>query len=286
MSPITFPTGGNQDKTVVDTDSFNGITTSLRLSILEMAHRSGSPHVGSCMSCVDVLAYLYFEELALRPAEPDWEWRDFFLLSKGHAAMALYAVLSERGVIDKTLLDGYMLDGGTLPAHLDRFVAPGIEISAGALGHGLPMGLGMAQGLKLRGKKNRVFVLMGDGESQEGSVWEAAMMAPTLCLDNLVAIIDHNNLQGYGRPCEIMHFNPIAEKWRAFGWHAVEADGHDFAQLAATFTEARSSHRPTVVILKTIKGKGISFMEDELKWHYFVVTDERLAAARKELEHA
>jgi transketolase len=262
------------------------IASRIRLTVLEMAHRSKSPHVGSCLSCVDVLAHLYFRELSIRPDNHGWQDRDFFLLSKGHAAMALYATLAQRGVIDNKLLDGYMLDSGTLPAHTDRFAAPGIEISAGALGHGLPMAVGMAHGFKLRNKKNRVVVLMGDGESQEGSVWESAMMAPTLCIDNLVAIIDHNNLQGYGRPCEIMHFRPVLDKWRAFGWHAIEADGHDFVELADAFVEARSAGRPAVIVLKTIKGRGVSYMEDELKWHYFIVTDERLEAARKELRHA
>lgn len=258
----------------------------IRNRILDMAHRSKSAHVGSCLSIVDVLTHMYFKELRYDPRQPDWPGRDYFILSKGHGAMALYATLAEKGVIPSEWLDGYMLDGGTLPAHLDRFSAPGIEVSAGSLGHGLPMGLGLAHGLKMKQKSNRVFVLMGDGESQEGSVWEAAMMAPKLGLDNLVAMIDHNNLQGYGRPTDICHYHPITDKWNAFGWTTVEADGHDFESLNRAFRTVEKAGRPSMIILHTTKGKGVSFMEDELKWHYFIVTDERLEHAKRELNDA
>jgi transketolase len=258
----------------------------IRLRVLTMANRSRSAHVGSCLSCADVITYLYFRELHLDPNNPQWPERDYFILSKGHAAMVLYAALAEKGIMEAELLEGYMQDGGSLPGHLDRFAAPGIEVSAGSLGHGLPIGLGIAHGLKLKGMPNRVFVLMGDGESQEGSVWEAAMMAPMLGVNNLIAMIDHNNLQGYGRPCEIMYFRPVLDKWRAFGWHAVEADGHDFASLASAFAAAGAADRPAVIVLNTTKGKGVAFMEDELKWHYFIVTDELLALARQGLGDA
>lgn len=258
----------------------------LRINILKVANRSKSAHIGSCLSIIDVLTYLYFQELRIDPKKPDRIDRDYFILSKGHGAMALYAVLAEKGFFDKSMLHGYMAENGTLPAHLDRFSAPGIEVSAGSLGHGLPMALGIAHGLKIQGKSNRLFVLMGDGESQEGSVWEAAMLAPKLNLKNLTAIIDFNNLQGYGRPTEIMHFEPLADKWRAFGWHAIETDGHDFAAMEKAFIEADKASRPAVIILKTVKGKGVSFMEDELKWHYFIVTDELLEQAKKEVQRA
>ena len=259
---------------------------SVREKILKMANRSKGAHVGSCLSVVDILTYLYFKELRIRPEDTLWEDRDYFLMSKGHGAMALYAVLAERGVIDEKLLKGYMQEDGTLPAHLDRFSVPGIEVSAGALGHGLSIAVGIAHGLKLRSKKNRVFVLMGDGECQEGSVWEAAMLAPKLKLSNLTVIVDLNDLQGYGRPSELVSFYPFAEKWKAFGWEAVEADGHNFDSLRSAFTRADRSSLPSVIIAKTVKGKGISFMEDELKWHYFIVTDEHLSAALMELKGA
>jgi transketolase len=235
---------------------------------------------------IDALTYLYFIELKVDPRNPDWEDRDYFVLSKAHAAMGLYAVLAEKGFFDVELLDGYLAEDGTLPSHLDRAGTPGVEASAGSLGHGLPLSLGIAHGLKLRGKTNRVFTLMGDGETQEGSVWEAAMMAPRLGLDNLVAVIDFNNLQGYGRPTEIMHFEPLDKKWQAFGWCAITADGHDFEELRKAFLFARDCNVPCVVILKTVKGKGISFMENELKWHYYIVTDERLKRALEELTDA
>jgi transketolase len=265
---------------------FEKLTNRLRLKILQIANQSKSPHVGSCLSCIDAIAYLYNHILRFVPSEPDWPNRDYFILSKGHAALALYVTLAENGVIPESTLTGYMQDNGTLPAHLDRFSAPGIEVSAGSLGHGLSIGLGIAHGLKLKGKKNRVYVLMGDGESQEGAVWEAAMQAPVLGLDNLVAYIDHNNLQGYGRPCELMQYEPVTDKWRAFGWHATQTDGHDFKSIAKATNAALGAEQPAVVVLKTIKGKGVSFMENQLKWHYYIVTDDHLETARQELNNA
>lgn len=262
------------------------IAKKIRSRILKMAHRSGGAHVGSCLSVADVLAYIYFRELNYDVTDPEWPDRDYCILSKGHGAMALYATLAEKGIIDSELLEGYMLDNGTLPAHLDKFSAPGIEASAGSLGHGLSIGLGIAHGIKLKQKKNRVFIVMGDGETQEGSVWEAAMMAPKLGVSNIVAVIDNNDLQGYGRPSEICHFHPIMEKWEAFGWNAVEADGHDFDSMKTAFESVKSSDKPSVIVMRTIKGKGVSFMEDELKWHYFIVTDERLERAERELADA
>ena len=258
----------------------------IRILILEMANRSKGPHVGSCLSSVECLTYLYFKELNISKENIQLPERDYFILSKGHAAMALYAALHFKGIISMDVINGYMQDNGTLPAHLDRFSSPGIEVSAGALGHGLSIGLGLAHGMRLRGKDNRVFVLMGDGECQEGSVWEAAMMAPKLQLNNLVAIIDYNNLQGYGRPDELMHFKPLAEKWKAFGWDVYEADGHNFTSLDRVFDSTKGSEGPSVVILKTVKGKGVSFMEDKLKWHYYIVTDEHLHEAKQEIMDA
>lgn len=258
----------------------------IRRTILHMAHRSGGPHVGSCLSVADILTWLYFRFLNISPANIDDPGRDYLILSKGHAAMALYATLAAKGIITQEILTGYLQDNGTLPAHLDRFSAPGIEVSAGSLGHGLPMAVGLAHALKLQGQQNRVCVVMGDGESQEGSVWEAAMLAPHLELDNLIVFVDHNNLQGYGRPCELMHFAPVLAKWQAFGWQTMEINGHDFSALDTVATRADQATGPLLVCLRTVKGKGVSFMEDELKWHYFIVTDELLAQALAEIEHA
>lgn len=239
--------------------------------VIESAFRSRCAHVGSVLSCVDALTFVYNEAARIDPA--DWENRDVFILSKGHAALALYAVLAEKGWLPMRDLETFLLNDGALPGHLDKFSSKFVEASAGSLGHGFCMALGLACGLKRRGSGRRVFCLIGDGESQEGSVWEGALFASKLGLDNFTAIVDCNNLQGYGRPSEICCCEPAADKWRAFGWTALETDGHDFAGLRAA-VNAPHGGRPKVVIARTVKGKGVPFMEDELKWHYFIVTQE------------
>ena len=250
----------------------------IRRTILKMAHRSKSPHVGSCLSPVDIMATLYFNIMNLDA----WDSRDIFILSKGHAAMAMYATLGHRGIIPMEMLDGYYQDNGTLPAHLDRFAARGVEASAGSLGHGFNIGLGMAYGFKKQKSERKVYVIIGDGESQEGSIWEGAMFASSLGIDNVTVIIDHNNLQGYGRPTEICSFEPACKKWEAFGWYAIDIDGHDVSQITSALEE-NSKGKPKVIIARTTKGKGVSFMEDQLVWHYYIVTDEHLQQALGEL---
>lgn len=242
-----------------------------------MANSSRSPHVGSCLSCVDILTALYFGTARLEP----WAERDICILSKGHAAMALYATLHEKGILSREEVEGYY-NGGTLPAHLDRFKGKGVEVSAGSLGHGFNIGLGMAHGIRSSNSSRRVFAIVGDGECQEGSVWEGAMFAPAMGLDNFTAIIDCNNLQGYGRPSEICHYEPVRAKWEAFGWHVCDVDGHDFQQLDQALHEAANG-KPRLIIARTVKGKGVSFMENELIWHYYIVTDEHKARAFEEL---
>ena len=251
----------------------------VRRHIIRMAHRSKGPHVGSCLSCADILTVLYFDVLKLEP----WPDRDIFILSKGHAAMALYGTLAARGIVDEDILDGYYQNGGTLPAHLDKFSVKGVEVSAGSLGHGFNVGLGIAFGLKKKNRPQKVYALIGDGETQEGSVWEGAMFAPKYQLDNFTAIIDRNNLQGYGRATEICHYEPIQSKWESFGWHVIEINGHDCAALGSAFRED-SQGRPKMIIARTTKGKGISFMEDKLIWHYYVVTDAHRDTALGELK--
>ena len=203
-------------------------------------------------------------------------------MSKAHAAMALYSILAAKGIITRELLAGYYSNSGTLPGHLDSFFAPGIEASTGSLGHGFNMGLGMAYGFKKKASDREVFVLIGDGEAQEGSIWEGALFAPRLGLDNFTAIMDYNNLQGYGRPSEICSFEPVRSKWEAFGWHVLEADGHDAKALCEALCED-SKGRPKIIIARTTKGKGVSFMEDELVWHYYIVTDDHKTKALQEL---
>jgi len=256
------------------------ISKSIRRNIINMANLSKSPHVGSALSCADILTVLYHDVMNL--PEPADDSRDYFLLSKAHSAMALYSTLNSKGFLSDEDMLSYYQDGGKLPAHTDRFSNDYIEISAGSLGHGLPMGLGIAKSMKLRKKDNRVFVLMGDGESQEGSVWEAAMLAPKLGLDNLTAIIDYNNLQGYGRARDLVQYEPVKDKWESFGWDTFCVDGHDYDELKEAF-EAKSE-RPKIVICSTTKGKGVSFMEDQLIWHYYIVTDEHKEKALGELK--
>ncbi|RJQ13359.1 MAG: transketolase [Nitrospiraceae bacterium] len=254
------------------------VSREIRASIIRMAHRSGSPHVASSLSCADILTALYFDVMKLEP----WDERDIFIMSKGHAAMALYSTLAVRGIMSPELLEGYYRNNGTLPAHLDRFSAKGIEVSAGSLGHGFNMGLGMAYGLKKRGSRRKVYVLIGDGESQEGSIWEGALFAPKLGLDNFTVIMDYNNLQGYGRARDLCCFEPVKSKWQAFGWHVTETDGHDPEALGKAFNEGPEG-KPKIMIACTTKGKGVSFMENELVWHYFIVTDEHKEKALLEI---
>lgn len=252
-----------------------------RKLIIEIACKSRSTHVGPCLSCVDLLVSLYFHELN-NIDKKNWVNRDIFVLSKAHAALALYAVLTIKGLISRETIERFFQNDGALPAHLDRFTAKPIEVSAGSLGHGFNMALGMAYGYKLKKDKRRVFTLIGDGESQEGSIWEGALFASKLGIDNLTAIMDYNNLQGYGRPTEICYFEPVLDKWKAFGWEAYRVDGHDFDEIITAFNKPHN-RRPKIIIANTRKGKGVSFMENELKWHYFIVTDEMKEKAMQEL---
>jgi len=247
------------------------ISNQARKLIIEVACCSKSAHVGSSLSCVDILVSLYFHQLHI--SKKDWDKRDIFVLSKAHAAMAFYATLALKGLIKPDILKAYLQNDGSLPAHLDKFTSKTIEASAGSLGHGFNMALGMAYGYKLKNDRRKVFTLIGDGESQEGSVWEGALFASKLGIDNFIAIMDHNDLQGYGRPTQICHFEPILDKWRAFGWDARRVDGHDFSSIISAFNSPNRS-KPKIIIADTCKGKGVTFMEDQMKWHYFIVTEE------------
>lgn len=260
-------------------DVIRSKATEIRRNIIEGAFRSKAPHVGSALSCADILATLYFGEMKLDP----WEKRDVCILSKGQAALSLYSALHSKGIISEREFSGYYLNNGTLPGHLDRFSARGVEVSAGSLGHGFSVGLGMAYGFKLSKEPRRVFAVIGDGESQEGAVWEGALFAPKLGIDNFTAIMDYNNLQGYGRATEMCSFEPLADKWNAFGWKVLQVDGHDIDALLSSFT-APHEGRPKMIIARTTKGKGVSFMEDQLIWHYYIVTEEHRRKALEELK--
>jgi len=256
--------------------------TNIRKNILKIANSSKGPHTGTALSCVDILSVLYFDTLNIKSF--DDENRDIFILSKGHGAMALYASLYEKGYLSEDDFFSYYKDGGALPAHLDKDTNKAIEVSSGSLGHGLPHALGFAYSKKLKNLNSKVYVLMGDGETQEGSVWESAMLAPKMGLDNLVVFIDRNNLQGYGRPSELVSFEPIDDKFRSFNWDVYRVDGHDVETIKDAIDKPQN--KPKMIICDTIKGKGVSFMEDEMRWHYFIVTDEFLADGIKELESA
>jgi transketolase len=249
-----------------------------------MVHRTNASHIGSSLSMTDLLAVLYGGVLRVDPTQPKWPERDRFILSKGHGAAAGYAVLAESGFFPVEWLDTYCQDGSKLPGHLTRG-APGVEFSTGSLGHGLPVGAGLALAASRSGSPSRVFVMLSDGELDEGSNWEAILFAAHHGLDNLVAIVDFNKIQSFGTVAEVMRLDPLAEKWRAFGWACREIDGHDHDAIAAALKAVpHEPGRPTAIVAHTIKGKGVSFMENTLAWHYKSPNDEQLAQALAELE--
>ncbi|PUA39896.1 transketolase [Paenibacillus elgii] len=260
----------------------NETIVNIKKSILHMTHYSKSSHVGTALSIVDILYTLYFKIMNVDPSTPKMQNRDKFILSKGHGSVALYATLAEKGFFNKEILDKYYVDHGILPGHLDMEAAPGIELSTGSLGHGLSVGVGMAIANKVDKNDGKVYVVLGDGECNEGSVWEAVMLAATLKLNNVTAIIDYNKLQGFGRTNEIINQENMAERWKAFGWNVVEVDGHNLQQLEDAFYSENEG--PKAIIAHTIKGSGVSFMADRLDWHYRSPNEEQLLAAIKELD--
>jgi transketolase len=256
----------------------------VRRHALHMVHRVNSSHIGSVFSMADLLAALYTSILRIDPANPDWPGRDRFILSKGHATSGVYAAVALRGFIPLAALDSYGVDGSDLMAHVSHKV-PGVEFSTGALGHGLPFGAGKALGARLRGDDWRVFVMLGDGEMDEGSNWEALMFAAHHKLDNLVALIDCNNLQSLTTVAETLALEPLEAKLRAFGCAVREVDGHDHAQvLEALASVPWEPGKPSVLIARTTKGKGVAYMENRVEWHYRAPDAELLAQALAELD--
>lgn len=241
-------------------------------------------HYASAFSCAEILATLYYGVMRLKRGEPRWEQRDRFLFGKGHAAIALYPFLADYGFFDKSVLDEYTRLGNPLGDHPDMRRVPGIDFSSGSLGHALSAGLGMALGGRLNNLDYNVFVLLGDGELHEGQVWEAALSAAHHGVGNLVAIVDRNGYSLDGRVEEVIGIEPVLDKWRAFGWNALEVDGHDVPQLLTTLREVtahRDARKPTVIVARTVKGKGIPYMEKEFGWHlgYLAPSDEEVALA-------
>ena len=249
-----------------------------------MVHRANASHIGGCLSIADLLGVLYTSVLRVDPRRPDWPLRDHFILSKGHAAAALYAVLAERGFFPLEWLEDFCRDGGRLCGHVTSPRVPGVEVSTGSLGHGLSIGCGMALAAARARHPKRVFVLLSDGELDEGSTWEAILFAAHHRLDDLVAIVDYNKIQSFGRVADVLDLDPLAEKWRAFRWAAREIDGHDHDAIAAALAAVPfETGRPSVVVAHTVKGKGVSFMENDLAWHYKSPDPAQLARALAEI---
>ncbi|GAA0756259.1 MULTISPECIES: transketolase [Clostridium] len=244
------------------------VSKNVRKNIIEMLYESKSGHPGGSLSCADILTYLYYEKMNINVSSPKWEERDRFVLSKGHAAPALYSVLTEKGFFPKEELKTLRKTGGLLQGHPDSKHVPGVDVSTGSLGQGISNAVGMALGLKAQKSNSKVYVILGDGELQEGLVWEASMAAAHYKLDNLVAIVDFNGLQIDGKNEEVMGINPLDEKFSGFGFNVIKCDGHDFDSIDEAFKKAEEvKGKPSVIIAKTVKGKGVSFMENQAGWH-------------------
>ncbi len=255
-----------------------------RRDIITMLEKAGSGHPGGSLSAIDIIVALFFSEIKRKVDDALWDDRDRFILSKGHAVPALYAVLAKQGSIPKEELATLRLINSRLQGHPDRVLLPFVEASTGSLGQGLSIAQGIAMGLKLKKKPARVFCLMGDGETQEGQVWETALSAPKFKLNNLIVFIDNNNGQIDGKVEEVMDLRPLADKWRAFRWAVQEIDGHDFGQILNALEVAKAeTERPSLIVAKTVKGKGVSFMEHNMKWHGSTPSAEETKKALEEL---
>jgi transketolase len=260
----------------------------VRADILRMTNAGRSSHVGSGLSCADILTVLYSRVLDVDPTDPDRADRDRFVMSKGHAGAALYAVLAEHGFFARDMLAQHYQNGSLLSGHVSHIGIPGVELSTGSLGHGLSVAAGMAWRARQRGLGWRAFALLSDGECDEGSVWEAVLFAAHHKLSNLVAVVDYNKLQSLTTTQETLALEPFADKWRSFGWDVTEVDGHDHDRLAAALSVPRGADAgpPRCVLAHTTKGKGVSFMEDRVLWHYRPPSDDELAAALAEVAPA
>ncbi|WP_425442022.1 transketolase [Sediminibacillus massiliensis] len=257
--------------------------TQIRKDFIQMIFEAGTGHTGSSLSNTDILTALYYGVMNVNPQNPDWEDRDRYVQSKGHAVESYWAVLADKGFFPKEELKTFSRYNSRLIGHPNNKV-PGVEMNTGALGHGLSVSVGMALAAKLDQKSYRVFTLMGDGEQAEGSVWEAAMAASQYKLDNLVGIIDRNRLQITGSTNDVMNNEPLDEKWESFGWEVIEVDGNDVAALVRTFQQAPfKSDKPTMVLANTVKGKGISFTENQVGWHHRVPSEKEYRMAMEEL---
>lgn len=261
----------------------NALARQLRFDIISLSQAARAAHIGSCLSCADILAAAYHGGLNISPETATSPSRDRLVFSKGHCAAALFCALAQRGFFSRQELFAAFNKNGGLQEHPNLGALPGVENASGSLGHGLSLGLGMALASRIEGIPFRVCVIMGDGECNEGSVWEAAMLAGAQKTTNLCAIVDANRWQATGRSNEITALEPLADKWRAFGWQAVELDGHDPERLKAALQEVGTGTRPVAIVARTIKGKGISFMEDDNNWHYRIPNEAEMDLVREEL---
>jgi transketolase len=260
------------------------IARRIRGKLVELSHIARTPHLGSALSCVDILVAAYWDALSINPDKPDDVERDRLILSKGHAATALYTALCYRGFFSEEILDSYAKPGSQLAEHPGPKCIAGVEAATGSLGHGLSLGLGMALAGRIQKKPYKVFAVMSDGECNEGAVWEAALFAPKHQLENVIVVIDFNKWQATGRSSEVMALQPLKEKWTAFGWSSYELDGHDLKGLTEVLRQVPDgSGKPIAVVAHTVKGKGISFMEDDNNWHYRIPTAEEVQLAKQEL---
>ena len=276
----------NTDSQQERSNDLSRIAAEIRKKVIMLSHVSRAPHLGSSLSCIDILVAAYWGGVlrfdTANPLDPD---RDRLVLSKGHAAAALYATLAMRGYFDPSILDEYNVDGGRLAEHPGPGCVPGVEAATGSLGHGLPIGLGMAMSARIQGRDYRTIVVMSDGECNEGSVWEAAMMAPAQNAGNLTLVVDFNKWQATGRSTEVMALNSLSSKFREFGWNAIEVDGHDIGALITDMSTTNDT-QPTAIVANTIKGRGVSFMEDDNNWHYRIPTADEVTAAHQELDQS
>ena len=262
------------------------LAKNIRLHVLQMTSNGGSSHIGSAFSMADMIAVLYGNILRVDPTNPEYTDRDRFILSKGHAGAAVYAALAEKGFFDKGWLQTHYKNGSKLSGHVSHKGIPGVEMSTGSLGHGLPVATGMAIAAKKRKQQHRVFALLGDGECDEGSNWEAALFAAHHRLSNLIVLIDYNKLQSLDSIEQTLALEPLADKWHSFGWQVEEVDGHDISSLQKSLGTYSLSQKPRCIICHTVKGKGVSFMENSVLWHYRTARDEEYKAALEELTKA
>lgn len=273
------------DMQPLSVEALERLAREIRFRTIRNSHLTGTPHLGSCLSCTDLLVWLYWNVLKVDAKNPKAADRDRFILSKGHAAPVLFQVLAERGFFPRTDLEDYGCNGsifGEHPPSPDHL--PGIEAATGSLGHGLPMGLGMALAARIQKQTYQVYVVLSDGECNEGSIWECALLASAQRVANLILLVDYNKWQATGRSDEVLGLAPLAEKWKAFGWATTEIDGHSFQALAHALRSLSGDSRPKAIVCNTVKGKGVSFMEDDNNWHYRIPDEHELKAAQAELK--